>query len=92
MKRRGPKDWNPGEKFTKKEGWVELPEVNAAVQDRSLDIKALWRAVAQMDLEHAQIVILEAGYDLEGSIKDIRLVATPDDVRGESYRLWCKFA
>lgn len=92
MKRRGPKDWNPGERFTKKEGWVELPEVNAAVQDRSLDIKALWRAVAQMDLEHAQIVILEAGYDLLGSIEDVRLVAIPDDRLGEFYRLWVRYS
>jgi hypothetical protein len=89
MSRKGPKDWVPGQPLSP--GYKELPEVNEAIQDGDLGIDALWKAAGAADFERVTQVLLDAGYDLEGAVRDIRLIATPDDLLGERYRVWLKF-
>jgi hypothetical protein len=78
-------------KILKKEGWEELDEVVEAITEGSLQIDALWSASGQGDVPTAQQVLLDAGYDLEGTVKGIRVIALPDDIRGEIYRVWVKY-
>lgn len=75
----------------KKEGWEELDEVVQAIVEGALDIDALWRASGQGDVQTAQQALLDAGYDLDGTVKGIRVIAIPDDMRGEIYRIWVKY-
>ena len=78
-------------KILKKDGWEELGEVFEAIIERELNIDSLWRAAAQGDTKMAELVLLEAGYDLKGSLTGLRVIAIPDDIRGESFRVWVKY-
>jgi hypothetical protein len=78
-------------KILKKEGWEELNGVVEAIVEGSLDIDALWRAAGHGDVPTAQQALLDAGYDLEGTVKGVRVIALPDDIRGEIYRVWVKY-
>lgn len=78
-------------KILKKDGWEELGDIAAAIMDRALDITALWNAAGRMDVEAAQQLLLDAGYDLKGTVKKFRLIAIPDDIRGESFRIWVNY-
>lgn len=78
-------------KILKKDGWEELVEVSEAIIYRELDIDSLWRAAAQEDTRAAELALLEAGYDLKGSLTGFRVIAIPDDIRGESFRVWVKY-
>ena len=81
-------------KITEKDGYEELENVQAAIQDRSLDIKALWALIGQGDTDQAAITLFEAGFEIDEEevedIKDIVVISTPDDIGGESYRIWIR--
>lgn len=80
-------------KILKKDGWHELYAVSPAVQENVLDIKELWKAVAQNDLAMAWQVLSDAGYDIPKlKLSGIKLIAVPDDLIGESYRLWVQYS
>lgn len=66
--------------------------MNEAVRDGELDMDALWKAAGGADFGRVTQELLDAGYDLDGEVKDIRLIAVPDDLLGERYRCWVKFA
>lgn len=78
-------------KILKKDGWEELGEVVEAIVSRDLDIKSLWNAAARRDTKAAELALIEAGYDLKGSLTGFRVIAIPDDIRGESFRVWVKY-
>jgi hypothetical protein len=84
----------PDLKILEKHGYEELDDVEAAIKDGALNIDALWAAVGQGDTPQAALVLFEAGFDLEdvelGDIRDVTVIATPDDILGKHYRIWVK--
>lgn len=92
-RKKGPKDWVPGEPLSG--AYKEIRNLDEAVRDGGLDIDALWKAVGRADLKRATQEIEGAGFDLDTEIReivDIRLIAIPDDILGDRYRAWIKFA
>jgi hypothetical protein len=79
-------------KHPKKDGWIELEDVRGAILDGDLDLKALWQAVGQGDTAQSAIEIFKGGWDLdEAQVEDVLnvdIVAVPDDILGEFYRIW----
>lgn len=83
-----------------KDGYFELENVSGAVRSRALEIGKLWESVAQGDVAQAAAYLFEAGFDLahedDGSdvqvdqVKNVMVIAEPDDIAGESYRIWVK--
>lgn len=83
-------------KILEKNGYEELDDVQSAVEEKALDMKALWKAVGEADTEAAALILFEAGFGLEGEgpsdVKDVIVVSMPDDRLGDRYRIWIKMS
>ena len=83
-------------KILKKDGYVELDGVQGAISSRDLDLEALWAAVGRGDTDGTALVLFEAGFGRDGEepadIKDVIVLAVPDDRMGSRHRIWVRRA
>lgn len=71
------------------DGWEELDEIDLTFEG---GIDPLWTTVSLGDLDEAQSLLEDDGFDFEEEeIAAIRMIAVPDDVRGERIRIWVKY-
>lgn len=71
------------------DGWEELEDVSLTFEN---GIDPLWTAVSRGEIEDAQTLLEDDGFDFDGyEIAAIRMVAVPDDLRGEHIRIWVKY-
>lgn len=71
------------------DGWEELEEVDLTFEG---GIDPLWVAVSRGEIDEAQTLLEDDGFDFDGEeITAIRVIATPDDLRGERIRIWVKY-
>jgi hypothetical protein len=81
-------------KIIEKNGYEELDDAQNAISSKDLDIKALWKAVADGDTEAAALVLFEAGFGEDGEepadVKDVIVMSTPDSRLGDRYRVWIR--
>lgn len=81
-------------KILEKNGYEELDDAQKAIAAGDLNIKALWKAVADGDTEAAALALFEAGFGQDGEepsdVKDVIVMSTPDDRLGDRYRVWIR--
>lgn len=75
------------------DGWAELEpeELAAAVDEHTLDVDELWRAVGAGDHAAAAQALELAGWEGLGGV-EVAAVIVPDDVEGERLRVFVRDA
>lgn len=72
------------------EGWEELEDLeDALAQGARVDIYDIWDAIGAGNRIEVQKMLEGLGYEFEND-NTFRIVATPDDIRGEVFRVWVK--
>jgi hypothetical protein len=68
--------------------WEELDNVWPAARGDRLNLDTLWGAVGQGNMKEA-ISLLDEAWETEG-LTDVMIVAVPDDMLGDAYRIWVR--
>lgn len=74
-------------------GWEELEDFQSAMADAPPEwgISLLWRAVGRGDVRAAQALLEDLGFDFDDGLLAVRLLAEPDDILSEYYRVWVRY-
>ena len=75
------------------DGWEELEEFQQALADAppGWGLSPLWRAVGQGQYREAASLLEDLGFEFEGEVAVVKLVAEPDDRLDDHYRVWVRY-
>jgi hypothetical protein len=75
------------------DGWEELDDFQRALADAppGWGLSPLWRALGQGQYDAAVVLLEELGFEFSGEVKTVKLIAEPDDMLGDSYRIWVRY-
>ena len=75
------------------DGWVEVEELGDAMADAppGWGLSDLWRAVGRGDYAKAQLLLEDLGFDFDGDVSAITMIAEPDDILDDHYRVWVRY-
>lgn len=75
------------------DGWEELDDFQRALADvpPGWGFSSLWRALGHGQYPAAVELLEELGFEFSGAVKAVKLIAEPDDMLGDSYRIWVRY-
>ena len=75
------------------DGWVEAEEFSQAMADAppGWGLSELWRALGRGDYAKAQELLEDLGFEFNGDAVAFTMIAEPDDILGDHYRVWVRY-
>ncbi len=75
------------------DGWEEIEEFAEAMADAppGWGLSDLWRALGRGEYAKAQELLEDLGFDFDGELAAVTIIAQPDDILDDHYRVWVRY-